>query len=72
MANGEPSVVLEGYSYLECPRWHEGRLWVSDFYTHRVLATDGGGSAEVVAEVPNQPAGLGWTNRSTCLLVDVQ
>jgi hypothetical protein len=42
MAEGEPYVVLEGYSYLECPRWHEGRLWVSDFYTHRVLATDGG------------------------------
>ena len=22
----------------EGPRWHDGRLWFSDFYTHRVLA----------------------------------
>jgi sugar lactone lactonase YvrE len=72
MANGEPSVVLEGYSYLECPRWHEGRLWVSDFYTHRVLATDGGGSADVVAEVPNQPAGLGWLPDGPLLVVSMR
>jgi hypothetical protein len=26
MADGEPSAVLEGYSYLECQRGHEGRL----------------------------------------------
>ena len=26
------AVVVEGYSYLESPRWHGGRLWFSDFY----------------------------------------
>ena len=45
---GEPTVVLDGYSYLECPRWRDGRLWVSDFYTDQVVATDCRGGTEVV------------------------
>ena len=30
--------VLEGMSYLEGPRWHDGRLYVSDFYTGAIVA----------------------------------
>ncbi len=55
----ELHVVLEGQTFLEGPRWFDDRLWVSDFYTNRVLATDGHGSVEVIAEVPNQPSGTG-------------
>jgi sugar lactone lactonase YvrE len=72
MSDREIRTVLDGMSYIECPRWHEGRLWVSDFYTHRVLATDGGGSADVVAEVPNQPAGLGWLPDGPLLVVSMR
>lgn len=72
MTDGEFSVVLEGYSYLESPRWHEGRLWVSDFYTRQVVATDGGGRAEVVAEIPNQPSGLGWLPDGRLLVVSMR
>jgi sugar lactone lactonase YvrE len=56
----ELRTVLTGYSYFECPRWHDGRLFVSDFYTHQVLATTPGGDVETIAEVPGQPAGLGF------------
>jgi sugar lactone lactonase YvrE len=57
----ELTVVLEGYSYFECPRWHEGRIWVSDFYTHQVVsAREDGSDPRVEAEVPGQPSGLGW------------
>jgi len=51
--------VTSGFSFLECPRWHEGRLWLSDFYTHRVLAVEET-QVEAVAEVPGQPSGLEW------------
>jgi len=40
MAEREIRTVVDGMSYLECPRWHEGRLYISDFYTQRVLALD--------------------------------
>jgi sugar lactone lactonase YvrE len=66
------SVVLDGYSYLECPRWHDGRVWVSDFYTHAVVASDTQGHTEVVATVPNQPAGLGWLPDGRLLIVSMR
>lgn len=56
----EPKTVLEGYTYFECPRWHDGRIWVSDFYTGQVLsATEDGDDVRVEAEVAEQPSGLG-------------
>ncbi len=66
--------VLDGMSYLECPRWHDGRLYLSDFYTQRVLAVDldGGGEAETVATVPGQPSGLGWMPDGTMLVVSMR
>jgi sugar lactone lactonase YvrE len=66
------SVVLDGCSFLECPRWHDGRLWVSDFYTNQVLATDGRGGTEVMAEVPGQPSGLGFLPDGRALIVSMR
>ncbi len=34
----EFTTLVSGLSFAECPRWRDGRLYVSDFYTHRVLA----------------------------------
>lgn len=66
------TVVLDGLSYLECPRWRDGRLWVSDFYTNQVLATDGRGNTEVMAEVPGQPSGLGFLPDGRALIVSMR
>lgn len=72
MGQSTPTVVLDGFSYLECPRWHDGRLWVSDFYTEKVVAIDGRGGAEVVAEVPGQPSGLGFLPDGRLLVVSMR
>ncbi|AXK34777.1 gluconolactonase [Streptomyces armeniacus] len=66
------TVVLDGLSFLECPRWRAGRLWVSDFYTNRVLAADGRGHTEVMAEVPGQPSGLGFLPDGRALIVSMR
>ncbi len=68
----ELRVVLDGYSYLECPRWHDGRLWVSDFYTDQVIATDGRGQVDRVAEVTGQPSGLGFLPDGRALIVSMR
>ncbi|MGQ0481697.1 MAG: SMP-30/gluconolactonase/LRE family protein [Pseudonocardia sp.] len=65
------SVVLDKMSFLECPRWHQDRLWVSDFYTNQVLATDIEGNAEVMATVPGQPSGLGFLPDGRALIVSM-
>lgn len=66
------TVFSDGYTFLECPRWHDGRLYISDFYTHRVLTIDSTGKAELVVEVPNQPSGLGWLPDGRLLIVSMK
>jgi sugar lactone lactonase YvrE len=69
----EPVAVLEQLSYLEGPRWHEGRVWVSDFYTHHVVsAREDGSDVRVEAEVPGQPSGLGWLPDGRLLVVSMR
>ncbi len=67
----ERSVVLDGLTFPEGPRWHEGRLWFSDFYSHRVLAMAEDGTTETIAEVPAQPSGLGWLPGGELLIVSM-
>jgi sugar lactone lactonase YvrE len=47
-------------------------LWVSDFYTEKVVAIDGRGGVEVVAEVPGQPSGLGFLPDGRLLVVSMR
>jgi hypothetical protein len=37
MAERSLRTLLEGGTFFEGPRWHEGRWWVSDFYRHLML-----------------------------------
>lgn len=64
-------VLLDGLTFPEGPRWHEGRLWFSDFYSHRVVAVDMNGDAETIVEVPGQPSGLGWLPDGRLLAVSM-
>ena len=64
-------MVLAGLTFPEGPRWHDGRLWFSDFYTHRVIALTPEGWAETMAHVPQQPSGLGWRPDGTLLVVSM-
>ena len=68
----ELSVVVEGMTFLESPRWHDGRLWFSDFYTQRVMAVTPGGDPEEILSVPNQPSGLGWLPDGRMLVVSMK
>jgi sugar lactone lactonase YvrE len=64
-------VLVGGLCFAESPRWHDGRLWASDFYDRRVLAIDAAGGVETVAVVPDQPSGLGWLPDGRLLVVSM-
>jgi sugar lactone lactonase YvrE len=64
--------VADGFSFLECPRWRDGRLWLSDFYTRQVLTVDESEQVETVVEVPEQPSGLGWLPDGRLLVVSMR
>jgi sugar lactone lactonase YvrE len=51
MAHGPVSdtrVLLDGFGMGESPRWHEGRLWFSNWGTNEIVALDIEGNSEVV------------------------
>lgn len=66
-----PQTLLDGLTFPEGPRWHEGRLWFSDFYNYRVMALGLDGKAEVMATVPACPSGLGWMPDGSLLVVSM-
>jgi sugar lactone lactonase YvrE len=69
---GSPVVVLDKHAYLEGPRWHDGRIWVSDLYTQQVVSADEhGGDVRVEAEVAGRPSGLGWLPDGRLLVVSM-
>jgi sugar lactone lactonase YvrE len=66
------TTLISGLSFTECPRWRDGRLYVSDFYTHRVLAVAMDGTAETLAHVPQRPSGLGFLSDGRMLIVSMR
>jgi len=64
--------LISGLSFTECPRWHDGRLYFSDFYTQRVFAVALNGTIETIAEVPGQPSGLGFLPDGRMLIVSMR
>lgn len=64
------AVLVDGGTFFEGLRWHEGRWYVSDFYADRVLAVTPDGEAETVFEV-TVPSGLGWLPDGTLLAVSM-
>ncbi|HQU27303.1 MAG TPA: SMP-30/gluconolactonase/LRE family protein, partial [Acidimicrobiales bacterium] len=56
------TIIREGLGFGEGPRWHEGRLWFSDFYRRAIYSIDASGADErLELEVATQPSGLGWS-----------
>jgi sugar lactone lactonase YvrE len=53
--------LLTGVSMGESPRWHDGRLWFSDWGAQEIIAVDAQGKREVVRRVPFElPFSFDW------------
>lgn len=57
----------DGFRLAEGPRWHDGRLWISDIFARRAHTVALDGTVETVAEVPGRPSGLGFLPDGICL-----
>jgi sugar lactone lactonase YvrE len=66
------STLMEGLTFGEGPRWHEGKFYFSDFYSHKVFSLDMDGNYELIVEVQGQPSGLGWMPDGTMLIVSMK
>src|ERR1700716_1203712 len=52
--------LLTGRGLVESPRWHEDRLYFSDWSAGEVLAVDLEGRSEVIAQVKSLPLCTAW------------
>jgi sugar lactone lactonase YvrE len=51
----EPHILMTGVAFGESPRWHDGRLWFSDWGAEELIAVDLDGKSEVVTRVQSFP-----------------
>ena len=51
----EPQILMTGIAFGESPRWHDGRLWFSDWAAQEVIAVDVDGNSEVITKVESFP-----------------
>jgi sugar lactone lactonase YvrE len=56
----ELQTLMTGISFGEAPRWHEDRLWFSDWGAEELIAVDLDGNHEVIVRVPSFPFCVDW------------
>lgn len=65
----ETKILLDELVWGEGPRWHESKLRISDIFGKKVMNVDINGKAQIVADVPTLPSGLGWLHDGRLLIV---
>lgn len=63
--------LIDGLGFAEGLRWHQGKLWFSDFLTRRVQTLDKEGRLESIGYIPGQPSGLGFNPHGEPLVVSM-
>ncbi len=64
------TVLMEGITFGESPRWHDGRVWFSDWGAHQVIALDPQDGHEVVVSVESFPMCIDFLPDGRLLVVD--
>ena len=65
----ELKTLMTGISFGEQPRWHEDRLWFSDWGSREIIAVDLRGNSEVILQAPSFPCCVDWLPDGRLLLV---
>jgi sugar lactone lactonase YvrE len=60
---------LSGLFFGECPRWHEGRLWYSDFFDHGVYSASPDGERRLEVPFDGETGGIGWLPDGRLLVI---
>ena len=68
----ETQTLMTGLVFGEQPRWHEDRLWFSDWGPPEVIAVDVAGNSEVILQAPAFPCCVDWLPDGRLLLVSAR
>lgn len=56
-----PTLLADNLKFPEGPRWHDGKLWFSDYATNQFLSVDLNGRLQPIAHLPDLPTAHDWT-----------
>jgi sugar lactone lactonase YvrE len=65
----EVQTLMAGIVFGESPRWHDDRLWFSDWGAQELIAVDLEGKSEVIVRVPSFPFCIDWLPDGRLLVV---
>ena len=68
----ELRTLMTGLSFGESPRWHDDRLWFSDWGAEELIAVDLDGNSEVIVRVPSFPFCIDWLPDGRLLIVSAR
>jgi sugar lactone lactonase YvrE len=71
-ADAAPKVLMSGIAFGEQPRWHDARLWFSDWGPGEVIALDLDGCSEVMLRVGSFPCCADWLPDGRLLVVSTR
>lgn len=69
MKEYQPILFADNFVFLEAPRWHQDRLWVSDVFDLKLYTLEPDGRRTVVCDVPHRPSGIGFMPDGTPIVV---
>src|SRR6266576_2863990 len=61
--------LLTGLTFGESPRWHDERLWLSDWGAREIIAVDLAGRSEVITRAPSFPSCIDFLPDGRLLMV---
>lgn len=58
----ELQILMTGLAFGESPRWHDGRLWFSNWTAQEIIAVDPQGKSEIIMRLPfsSFPFSIDW------------
>lgn len=72
MAKYKLESLADGFIFLEGPRWHDGRLWLSDMRGETVYTLTEAGKRTKVASFPKHPSGINFLPDGRVVIVSMQ
>jgi hypothetical protein len=64
--------LMTGLAFGESLRWHDDRLWISDWGAREVVAIDLAGKSEVIARAPSFPSCIDFLRDGRLLIVSAR